>query len=141
MSKNNGNDEDFIAEGFHQLDEKYISRRPPKIKWGHTYKAWTPQEKVEWLEKFAHSMNHAASLLQDERDELNRFLFLKEDQLKQMSKAMAQNSEMLQSEVGKMNEQRQGYNATIKKLDAEIKELKDGHRAGLGYPHILGPSS
>jgi len=125
MNKGNGSGQDFIADGFQLIDEKYLEKRPPKISWGHTYKSWTPQEKVEWLEKFAHSMNHAASLIQCERDGLNRLLHVKENQLKQMSKAMAQNSEMLQSEIMKMNEQRQGFRSTISKLDAEIKELKN----------------
>ena len=122
MSKDNG--QDFIADGFYIIDEKYVEHKPPKIKWGHTYKAWTKEEKIKYLEEFACSMNQAAFLVQCERDQLNAFLQVKENQLRKMSKAMAQNSEMLQSEVTKMNEQRQGFNATVKKLDAEIKELR-----------------
>lgn len=118
--------QDFIAEGFHVVDEKYLSKRAPKIQWGTTYRAWTNAEKVKYLEEFACSYNHAVALIQDERDELNRLIFLKEAQLTKMSEAIAQNNSMLQSEIVKMNEQRQGFNQTIKKLDAEIKELKNG---------------
>jgi len=127
MSKTNGHKrEDYIADGFHVVDEKYISKRPPKIRWGNKYKAWSDKEKIKYLEEFACSYNHAVALIQDERDELNRLIMLKEDQLTRMSKAMTQNNAMLQSEITQMNLERQGFNNTVKKLDAEIKELKNG---------------
>lgn len=122
------NDEqDFIAEGFHIIDEKYLSRRAPKIQWGSKYKAWSDIEKIKYLEEFACSYNHAVVLIQDERDELNRLIILKEKQLTRMSEVVAQNNTMLQSEVTEMNAQRQQFRTTISILDAQIKELKIGN--------------
>jgi hypothetical protein len=116
---------DLLAEGFYKVDEKYIEVRPPKIKWGKIYLSWGPDKRVEYLEKFARSMNQAAYLVQKERDELNTLCQLKEEQLTKMSHAMKQNMDMLQHEVTKMNEQRQGYNTEVARLNAKIRELED----------------
>ena len=55
-------------------------------------------------------MNHAASLIQDERNQLNKLCELKEQQIEKLKAAMDQNNGMLQSEVAKINEERQKFN-------------------------------
>ena len=123
------NDDDFVAAGFERLDPKLIEKRPPKISWGMLYQEKSEEEKVKYLEKLASSMNHAARLIQDERDQLMELCALKEGQLTQMAEAVQINNEMLQQEVIRMNEQRQFYNAEVMRLNAEIKELKNGNNA------------
>ncbi len=118
--------QDLIAQGFHRLDETLIEKRPPKISWGRIYKDMTDQKKIEYLEKLASTMNHAASLIQGERNELNNLCELKENQLGKMKEAMDQNMNMLQTEVTKMNEQRQGFNAEVGRLNKIIKDLENG---------------
>ena len=115
---------DFVGEGWHEIDEHLVSARPPKIRWGERYLSWSPQKKIEYLEKFAASRNHAAYLIQGERDQLNELCEKKEAQIHGLGKAMAQNSAMLQTEVTKMNAQRQDYHRNISRLNAEIKVLK-----------------
>jgi len=116
--------EDFVGAGFKVLDDKLIEKRAPKIAWGKTYKSWPNDKKIDHLEKLAATMNHAAYLIQGERDELNRLCELKEGQINQMKHAIDQNNAMLQTEVTKMNEARQGYHEHIMSLTKEIKELK-----------------
>jgi chromosome segregation ATPase len=118
---------DIISDGWSVIDEKYISRRPPKIAWGAGYKAMTDPEKIAYLEKLAYTMNHAASLVQDERNELNRLCEQKEKQLLQMSRNLQANNEMIQSEITKLNEQRQEYNSNIMALNRQLRELKNGN--------------
>ena len=101
---------DFIAKGFRKLDSKFLTRRPPKIKWGKMYLALSDAEKIEYLQKLASTMNHAASLVQDERNELLKLCELKEGQIEQMKKAMVANDSMLHSEVEKINAERQSFN-------------------------------
>jgi len=128
MSKINGNgQDDFVAAGFHRLDERLVTRRPPKIMWGPEYLMKTDSAKIEYLEKLAAAMNHAAHLIQDERDQLNKLCGLKEEQITSMKASLAQNNEMIHSEITKMNEERQSYNAQIAKLNQRIRELEGGY--------------
>lgn len=118
------NEEDFIGDGFHRINDKYIDKRPPRITWGRKYLSWTDSRKVQYLEKFARSMNHAAFLVQGERDQLNKLCELKESQIGSLNKAMADNMNMLQHEVTRMNEQRQNYNTEVARLNKKIRELE-----------------
>ena len=102
--------EDLIAKGFHKLDDKLLVVKPPKILWGGIYQASSNEEKIEYLEKLAATMNHAASLIQDERNQLNKLCELKEQQIEKLKEAMDANNNMLQSEVAKINEERQKFN-------------------------------
>lgn len=115
---------DFIGMGFHQIDEKYVSLKPPKIAWGGKYKGWSDERKVIYLQNLASSMNHAAALVQDERDELLELIDKKERQLETMNENMRQNNEMLQQQIEKMNAEKQQYNASYAKLKKEHEELK-----------------
>lgn len=122
--------EDYISAGFHRLDSKLIERRSPKIQWGALYLLMEPAEKIDHLQKLAATMNHAAYLIQEERNELGRLLELKEQQLIKMAEAVRANNAMLQQQVTQMNEDRQGFNATVAKLNGEIKALRatgNGH--------------
>ena len=75
------NENDLITAGFEKLDPKLLPKQPPKINWGMLYKQKSDAEKIRYLEKLASAMNHAASLIQDERNELGRLCELTEAQL------------------------------------------------------------
>lgn len=115
------NEEDFIAKGWHKLDDNLISARPPKIVFSKQFDAWPDVKKIEYLKKMASSMNQAAKLIQNERDQLNELCALKEKQIVKLSEAMRANDAMLQGEVTRMNEQRQGYHAEVARLNAQIR--------------------
>lgn len=118
---------DFIGSGFHKLDEKFVSKRPPKIKWGKKYEAWPIEQQLEYTQKLASSMNHAAYLIQMERDNMNQLCIIKERQLEKMKKAMDANNAMIQQQVTEMNEHKQQANAHAAKQNKLIKELRDGN--------------
>ena len=104
--------------------KKLISERPPKINWGKGYLNKPDSEKIKYLENFASSMNHAAYLIQGERDQLGKLCELKEKQLIGMNKSLTANNTMLQQEITKINEQRQGFNAEVARLNSRIRELE-----------------
>ena len=112
------------TDAFKRIDQSLIVRRPPKIPWGKIYLAKSDKQKIEYLEKFAYSMNNAAALVQAERDELNRLTILKEKQLIKLNDNVKKNNAMLQQEVTRMNTQRQDYNKTIAEQGQEIRNLK-----------------
>jgi len=117
-------EKDLVVAGFHRLDSRLIEKKPPTIQWGILYQQMTVANKINYLERLASSMNHAAHLIQAERDELNKLCELKEQQLSKMTEAMRANDAMLQSEVTRMNEERQAWNAAAAQLKAELRELK-----------------
>jgi len=123
IDKDNQQD-DLVAIGFHKLDDKLVERRAPKIEWGRLYKDFTDAEKIAYLEKLAATMNNAAYLIQNERNELTRLCELKEKQIEKIKAAMDQNMAMLQSEVTAMNSQRQGYHQEVARLNGIIRDKK-----------------
>ncbi len=71
-------------------------------------------------------MNHAASVIQDERDALGKLLDIKEEQLRKQHEMLNANNLMLQQQITKINEERQDYNAHVASLNARIRELENG---------------
>ena len=118
-------EDDFIGAGFHRVDHTDLSR-PPPIQWGDGYYAKTPEERISYLEKFCSSMNHAAHLIQGERDELGRLCELKEKQVIQAKAAMDQNLSMLHTTLKAHNAEKQKYNAVFVEQNRRIKELESG---------------
>ncbi len=118
---------DYVAHGFHKLDDRLIEHHPPKIVWGEGWRKRSTESKLQWLEKFAHTMNHAAKLLTVERDTLGKLVEKKEAQLIAQGKMMEANNLMLQTEVTKMNEWKQQYLANVQQLNREIRELRGNH--------------
>ncbi len=116
--------EDLVDAGFKRLDNKLMKKRPGAIKWGRLYQGFSAKEKIKYLEKLAFTMNDAAATLQEERNLLNELCAKKEEQIQQLNKAISQNNMMLQSEVSRMNEERQAFNAESAKLRKQIKELE-----------------
>ena len=115
---------DFIGMGFKKLDSNLISEQPPKIKWGAKYLGWSKGQQVKYLEKLACTMNHAASLIQTERNALLKKMDVKEAQVVKLQESLNQNNAMLQSEVTKMNEMKQKFNEEYSKLKRELEECR-----------------
>jgi len=117
---------DLIVDGFHRLDDHLIERNPPKITFLDGFYKKEEPLKLTYLIKLASTMNHAAKLVSDERDQLLELMVKKEKQLEQMEKNVRANNEMLNSEVQRMNEKRQGFNDEIMRLTKRVKELERG---------------
>lgn len=122
-------DQDLVVKGFHRLEDKLVDRKAPKLKFGSKWAKLTDREKLNYITPLAASMNHAAYLIQGERDQLNTLLEQKEEQLKKMGAAMEQNHMMLQQGVANLNEQRQHYHANVQELNGRIRELEQQVKA------------
>lgn len=116
--------DDFVEAGFERLDDRAIEQNPPKINWGQLYLDKSFEDRLAYAEKLASVMNQAAALIQKERDELNELCRNKERQLTTMSRAMAQNNAMIQSEVTRMNADKQEILKEVARLKSEIRSLK-----------------
>jgi hypothetical protein len=116
--------DDLVAKGFHRLDSKLLTNNPPKIAWGSVYVAWTDGERLSYVEKLACTMNHAAMLIQNERNQLLELCEQKEAQLTSIKRSLDANNEMIQQQVTTMNADRQKYNAAIAKLNQVVRDLK-----------------
>ncbi len=117
--------EDFVGAGFKKIDPKYLEDNAPKVDWDKILHRKTTEQKLLYLKKFSSSMNYAASMISIERDQMTRFLLKKEMQLKKLMKMMDENNAMLQTEVTRMNSDRQKYNEHVANLNREIKALKE----------------
>lgn len=117
-------EDDLVEAGFERLDQRLLDDRAPKIKWGHIYEKWPADRKLTYLEKLATSMNHAASLIQDERNQLVTLVELKEQQIEQAQKDVNANNAMLQAQITKHNAEKQDLLKASMALQAEIKTLK-----------------
>lgn len=120
----NMTNDDFVAQGFRKLDDNLIERRPPKIKWGEKYRRSSDKDKIQYLEKLAATMNQAAFLIQGERNELAKLCELKEEQIVKLKNAMDANTNMLQIEITKINEERQSFNKAAAEKNTKIRELE-----------------
>ena len=115
---------DMISEGWHKLDPELVKHKPPTISWGDKYKMWDDTKKIKYLEKLASSMNHAAFLIQNERDELNVLCENKEKMIIAMSSNLDGNNGMIQHQMMKLNEERQLWNKSAAEMKAKIRELE-----------------
>ena len=129
---------DFVGQGFEKLDDNLISTHAPKIKWGLKYQGFTDKEKIKYLEKLASTMNHAAHLIQEERNELLILNAKQEQMLIAIGEAMEANNDMLHSEIIKVNDERKEMNEQgqklkgddIRKYLANVEKMKDGDNSG-----------
>jgi hypothetical protein len=128
MTENDRDDyPDLVAdppEGYAKL-EPIAGRKKhaPRIAWGTVYQSWSDPQKVEFLEKFGASMNHAADLLQKERNALLATCARQEDLLKRAALDQAANAELLQRQITTHNEETQTLSREVVALQAEAKAM------------------
>lgn len=121
-------------EGFKTLKRlPGMSRIAPCIAWGSEYTSWSMRKRLRYAQRLAETMNHAADVIQTERNNLLQILKAKERQLVQAAEANEATSQLLQRQVEDFNKQREEMNQDIVTLDRkvkaqarEIKKLKDG---------------
>jgi len=113
---------DFVGAGFARLDDTALEQHPPKIQWGQLYRDMDADGKIQYLERVASAMNHAAAKIQGERDAIMKLCEQKEKQLRVMNVQIQQNNAMLQSEVTRMNSDKQQMLQEIARLRAEQRK-------------------
>lgn len=116
--------QDFIGEGFYELDAKAIHKAPPRIKWSPEFKASPEKRQLEYLERFGNTMNHAAAILQAERNELLETCSRQEAQIKVLQANADQAQKTLTQQITEGNTQRQQYHGNVQRLNARIRALE-----------------
>ncbi len=133
MNNGNGKDsQDFLGEGFLRLDDDLVVAKAPKIAWGDGYNMMTDAKKIKYLEKLASTMNHAAYLVQSERDDLVKLYDEKELKVRSLSESLNANNDMIQQQITKMNEEKQKFLKSIASLKATIREYENDNIGSLG---------
>jgi exonuclease VII small subunit len=130
---------DLVADppkGFKKLKPiNGMKPKPPNINWGFEFENWKTARQLRYLKKLACAMNHAADLLQQERDELNRILFKKEQIIKDIYKKYADQTDLLNAELSTFNKNKQELLERVQNLDRQnavlrktIEDLENGSK-------------
>jgi hypothetical protein len=94
-----------------------------QISWGDEYKSWPIERRLEYAEKLASSMNHAADILQKERDELIKVAVAAEAKLKSNIKSYVSQGELMHKELGAADAEKQVLYQEIVSLKSQVKDL------------------
>lgn len=138
MSDLNGKEPDLPPHPFGGLKriERLASmhQHAPKIKWGSDYQSWPIEKRLNHAERLAAAMNHAADVLQSERNELLKLVAHQEAQLKQSAVKYLEQGDLIHRQLQKASDKRHEMSACITQLRTEnralknrVKELEDGH--------------
>lgn len=99
-------------------------RLPPQIAWGEEYKSWPIEKRLDYAEKLASSMNHAADLLQEERNRLLEIATQQEIKLKAYAKSHLEQGNLVQRELAAADVEKQQLYQEIVQLKAQVKNLQ-----------------
>jgi hypothetical protein len=111
-------------------DLKSIRRTPematgglvPRIRWGDEYQSWPIEKRLSYAERLASSMNHAADILQQERDKLIAVVQHQEAQLRENVAKYLEQGALLHRELGAAGAREQELATLVVQLQAEVKE-------------------
>jgi len=121
------NDEpDLVTNGFTRLPP--LKETVPQIAWGKNFMEWPPARQLTYAKDLASSMNHAAKLMQDERNAANQVAMRCTAQVKQLQHEAQANHDLLQRQLTRWNTEKQ-------ELLAEIATLE--RAAGKSRAHML----
>ncbi len=101
-----------------------MEQKPPKIKLLDGFHKRTSEDQYSYLLRLASTMNHAAKLMQDERDKMVKLVETKEQQLEKQKLAMQANNDMVQRIVTQVNDEKQKMFDTIAERNTKIRELE-----------------
>lgn len=111
-------------------DLKSIKRLPsmranaPKISWGGEYRAWPVERRLHYAERLASTMNHAADVLQTERNAMIEVANSQEVKLKHAAKVYAALGETMHTELANADAEKQKLYTQIVSLQRDIKEAR-----------------
>lgn len=98
--------------------------RPPKIRWGEEYLSWPIERRLNYAERLASAMNHAADVLQTQANQDKEIIAHQEKQLVHMTKQYAGQGDLMHRELAGQDAEKQALYTEIVKLKSEIKGLK-----------------
>lgn len=102
---------------------KGMSKHAPPISWGEEYRGWPIEQRLEYAEKLASAMNHAASVLQDERNKLIEVVKKQEEQLKHNANAYLSQGNLMHKELGSADVEKQQLYQEIVNLKQKTRVL------------------
>jgi len=110
-----------------------IRERAPQIRWGNEYMAWPIEKRLDYAEKLASSMNHAADILQQERAKMLVLIQNQEAQLKSNAVAYGNQGQLMHKELTsadaakqKLLQENLDLKAQVKTLTRQLADLKNG---------------
>ena len=115
---------DLKPDGLGEVDIQLLpelNKKAPKITWGDAYLAWPVEKRLEFAEKLASTMNHAADMLQKERNALIDIAKKQELLIADHVRKYDAQSEMIQLQMVRANEEKQELYV---QLDDTMKEKK-----------------
>ena len=95
-----------------------------RIKWGEEYREWPIGKQLGYAQRLAASMNHAADVMQKERNALLVIARHQEEQLKQAALRATERDGFMQTEFSRMDAEKQALMQTIIEKQDMIKKLR-----------------
>jgi putative cell wall-binding protein len=95
--------------------------RVPMIRFGTEFEAWEDKRKIEYLKKLASSMNEAARVMQDERNELALTVSSLQQQLLNLEKNLTQVKNIMIKNITDSNESKEQNLGQIMQLQSRVK--------------------
>ena len=103
----------------------------PAIRWGEEYESWPMEKRLRYAEKLASAMNHAADVLQQERNKLIELVRRQEEQIKALVLKNESQGELVHRELRSVDKEKQELyqqivtlKALLKKQNRRIQELE-----------------
>lgn len=123
MSEENGTHyPDLPPDGLGDLQKieriRNFQRMAPQIRWGDDYRSWPIEKRLRYAENLASSMNHAADLLQKERNALLKTAMHQEAQLKMAVQRYDEQGDLMRRELGRADAEKQDLYRQIVALQA-----------------------
>jgi len=96
--------------------------RGPQIKFGDEFNSWPPGKQIEYLKQLASSMNHAADMMQTERNEIRSKLIMAETKLAGAEKALQIQKDVVVRQLTDGNAEQQSMIVRMQALEAKVRE-------------------
>ena len=100
----------------------------PHIEWGGEYLGWDIKKRLSFAERLASSMNHAADILQIERNKLLEVCTAQEELIKDHVRKYVSQGELMHKELQGANAEQQKLYTTIVDIQKELKKSKQQAR-------------
>lgn len=99
-----------------------MQSRAPDIRWGGEFESWGLRRQRDFAMRLASSMNHAADMLQQERNKLLELCKKQERLLESAQDGYRNQGQLMNNELGKANAEKQELYKQIVNLQAALKE-------------------
>jgi len=99
-----------------------MQSRAPEIRWGGDFESWDDTRKLKFAMRLASSMNHAADVMQQERNKLLVLCKQQAAQIERHQDAYRAQGQLMNTELGQANVEKQELYKQIVQLQGALKE-------------------